>query len=147
MRLLRRWRRLMYSAPFLWSTWWRCSSRTLGYRWFKNIKYIKNKTQKTNIREKWNDYGEAIGVNILDQWNKKTSMKKKARQQEYNMVSILMHKTKCYIITERILHIDSKPHLYFMRKDAIKPDRFIGEPQIAKYKDNSDVKNHHSQIA
>lgn len=74
-------------------------------------------------------------------------MKKKAKQQEQSMVSILIQKTKCHMRAETILHIDSKPHLYFRTKGQINPNRFIADPQTVKCKDNSNVKNHHSLIA
>lgn len=47
------------------------------------------------------------------------------------MVCLLVHKIRYYIKTEIILHI------HF----AIKPDRFIADPQIIKCKDNTNVKN------
>lgn len=57
-----------------------------------------------------------------------------------------MHKIQCYIKADTILHINSKPPLYFMIKDAIKLNKFIADLQTAKRKNNSNIKNYYSQI-
>ena len=63
------------------------------------------------------------------------------------MVFILAYRTKYHIRAKTILHIDSKPHIYFMIKDVIKHNRLIAGPQSIKRKDNSNIKNCQSQIA
>lgn len=102
----------------------------------------------TNNREWQNGCEKVIySINMLDQRIKKTSMKEKTRQQKQNMTFILAYRIQYHIKTERILYIDSKAQMYFMIKYTIKSSRFIAGSQIAKHKDNSNVKNYHSQIA
>lgn len=47
---------------------------------------------------------------------------------------------------EIILYINSKSHLYFITKNAIKFDKIIAKSQIIKRKNKSNIKNNYSQI-